>query len=113
MAYSFEGFNEGVLTFLCDDNIPSGAPVKMSGSETVEACGSGDCFCGVALTCRNGSAGVAVLGAVTLPYSGTAPSAGYVKLAADGEGGVTASDSGREYLALAVDTAAGAVTIIL
>ena len=113
MSYSFDGFNEGVLTFSCESEIASGTPVKISGSETVCACSSGDKFCGVAVTYRNGSVGVALSGAVTLPYSGTAPSAGYVKLAADGDGGVATSNSGREYLALSVDTVSGTVTIIL
>ncbi|MBQ8943745.1 MAG: hypothetical protein IJ050_04510 [Clostridia bacterium] len=113
MSYSFEGFNEGVLTFSCEDEIICPAPVKMSANAGVAACGQGEKFCGVALNCKNGDAGVCLTGAVTLPYSGTAPAAGYAKLAANGEGGVSASTGGREYLVLDTDTAAGTVTFIL
>lgn len=113
MSYSFEGFNEGVLTFSCSGDIAAGSPVKISGNGEVSACSDGDKFCGVAVNCRNGSAGVALSGTVTLAYSGTVPAAGYVKLAADGSGKVKTASGGREYLALSVDTTAGTVTIIL
>ena len=113
MSYSFEGFNEGVLTFSCGGDIAAGTPVKISGNGEVSACSDGDRFCGVAVSCRNGSAGVVLSGAVTLACSGTAPTAGYVKLAADGSGKVKTASGGREYLALDVDSTAGTVTIIL
>ena len=113
MSYSFDGFNEGVLTFSCAEEIAPGAPVKISGNGEVTACSDGDRFCGVAVNCRNGSAGVALSGAVTLPFSGTAPTAGYVKLAAAAGGKVKTLSSGAEHLALSVDAAAGTVTIIL
>ena len=45
--------------------------------------------------------------------SGTAPSAGYAKLASDGNGVKADTTNGREYLVLEVDSTAGTVTFLL
>jgi hypothetical protein len=113
MSVSFDGFGTSALTFACADEIQPGTPVKMTAPGEVAPCSQGDEFCGAVASYRGGYAGVNLCGTVTLALSGTAPSAGYAKLAADGSGGVAVSDSGREYLVLDTDTAAGTVTILL
>ena len=112
MSVSFNGFNENTATFKANEEIAGGAPVKMSETDTVAACESGDKFCGFAIDCGGGYASVQLSGTVTAIYSGSAPEVGYVNLASDGEG-VTVSDSGREYLVLAVDEAKKTVTFIM
>ena len=112
MSVSFGGFNENTVTFKTENEITGGTPVKMSASGTVEACASGEAFCGIAIEGSNGYASVQLSGAVTLKYSGTAPEAGYAKLVSDGAG-VKSADSGREYLIVAVDESATTVTFII
>lgn len=112
MAVSFGGFNENTATFKVSGEITDGMPVKMSESGTVAACADGDAFCGI---CRNGDeayAAVQLSGAAKMTYSGTDPVCGYAKLAASAEG-VQASDGGREYLVVEVDTQAKTVTFIM
>ncbi|MBQ2904786.1 MAG: hypothetical protein IJE48_10345 [Clostridia bacterium] len=112
MSVSFSGFNENTATFKSNEEIAGGTPVKMSGTETVAAAASGEAFCGIAVDGDGEYASVQLSGAVRSKYSGTAPAAGYSKLVSDGEG-VTASESGREYLVVAVDEAAETVTFII
>ena len=112
MSVSFNGFNENTATFKANEEIAGGMPVKMSESDTVTVCGNGDKFCGFAIDCGSGYASVQLSGTVTAVYSGSAPDVGYVNLASDGEG-VTVSESGREYLVLAVDEAKKTVTFIM
>ncbi len=108
MTVSFEGTGQKIVTFEAADGVTAGMPVKMSENRKVAAAAAGDIFCGVALdAAEDGFASVVLGGFVTLPYTGTAPSVGYVKLAADGSGGVTVGDKGRDYLVTEADTAAG------
>ncbi len=112
MSVSFGGFNENTATFKSTEEIAKNVPVKMSESNTVAACANGEAFCGIAVECSGGYAGVQLSGAVTANYSGTAPEVGYTALVSDGEG-VKASDSGREYLVVAVDETAMTVTFLM
>lgn len=115
MSVSYEGIGQWAATFACG-GVREGQVVKVSESGTVSACEAGDRFCGVALAVsRDGEAcTVALGGMVTAGYSGgTAPTAGWVDLAADGSGGVTVAEGGRSYLAVDVDSAAGTVTFVL
>jgi hypothetical protein len=114
MSISFEGIGQWAATFGCDGDVTEGQVVKISGNGAVSACASGDAFCGVAVSVgRDGGACSVVLGGlVTVPYTGTAPGLGWVKLAADGNGGVSAGQ-GRERLAVDVDTAGQTVTFAL
>ncbi len=112
MSVSFGGFNMNTATFKMTGEIAKNSPVKMSSSETVAACAGGEEFCGFAVDCGNGFASVQLCGAVTAPYTGTAPSVGYETLAGSGDK-VTVSDSGREYLVIAVDTTASTVTFLM
>ena len=114
MSISYKGFNDKLLTFKISGTVAENTPIKLSANDTVSACSDGDEFIGVAVQARNGLVAVQMSGAVTLPYSGsTAPSAGYVSRAADGEGGVKVPASGgKKALAVNVDTTAQTVTFI-
>lgn len=116
MKVSYEGIGQWAATFACS-GVSEGQVVKVSGNGTVSACAAGDSFCGTVLAVsRDGSACTVVLGGmVTAVYSGdTAPAAGWVKLTADGSGGVTVPASGgQSYLAVDVDSTAKTVTFVL
>lgn len=111
MSVSFGGIGEVAATFLNNAASPAavGAPVRMSGVGEVAAAGSGERFCGIALSSVSGASCVRLGGYVTAAYSGTAPAVGYVKLAGDGAGGVAVNAAGGEYLVAEVDTAAKTV----
>ena len=115
MKLSYEGIGQWAATFACD-GVSAGQVVKVSGNGTVAKCADNDGFEGAVLSvARDGKAcSVAMGGMVTVSYSGTAPTAGWNTLAADGKGGVTVvSDGGKGYLAVEVDTTAKTVTIVL
>lgn len=111
MNVSFNGYNEGVLTFEAESGVTVGTPVTMSGNGKVKAAQNA-VFCGVCINSRNGYAGVQINGYVTVEYSGTL-SVGYNKLvSADGK--VKAdTTNGREILVVDVDSTAKTAGIIL
>lgn len=115
MKVSFGGIGETVATFYNSGTSAavSEAPVKVSGNGEVSCCAGGDRFCGVAISAEDRFVSVQTGGFVTLPYSGTAPALGYVKLVADGSGGVKTGSSGGEYLVVGVDTADVSVTFVM
>ena len=116
MKVSFEGIGECVATFYNSASAAAktGQPVKLGGNGTVAACAAGDSFLGVAVAADEDFAAVQLQGFVTLPYTGTAPTAGYVTLGADGSGGVkTVSTGGRGCWVIQVDTAASTVGFML
>lgn len=112
MSVSFGGFNENTATFKVTEDIEKGSTVKVSDSNTVAACSGGEAFCGIVTECSGGYASVQLSGAVKAEYTGSTPEVGYTKLAGDGIY-VTASDNGKEYLVIAVDEAAMAVTFLM
>ena len=113
MNLSANGFLQAALTMCTADTISAGTPVKLTDNFTVAAAADDDAFIGVALTGDDRFCCVQMRGSVTLPYSGTAPEVGVGVLAADGDGGVKAAESGTSVLILAVDETAGTVTCIL
>ena len=122
MAISFGAIGERYVTFLAGSGAEAGVLCKVTGNAEVGACASGDCFCGVVTQVRGGTASVLMGGYVELPYTGTAPAAGFAELVADGAGGVrvpaaaTASkpaEMGRSYLVVRVDTAGKTVGLFL
>ena len=113
MKLSANGFLQAVLTMQSDTPITVGTPVKMTDNFTVAAGENGDAFCGVVCTSRDTICGVQLRGSVCLPYSGSAPEAGFAVLACDGEGGVSAAESGTNVLVLAVDTDTETITCLL
>ena len=87
MNVSYEGIGQWAATFACS-GVSEGQAVKVSGNGTVAACAeNGEASDGVVLSvARDGKAcSVAMGGMVTVSYSGTAPTAGWNTLAADGK----------------------------
>lgn len=100
MDIRFNGFNENVVTFLCDSTAAAGKVVRMKENGTVTACAAGENFIGVCLSVRDGYAAVQLSGYVELPVSGSGVSAGYCTLTAAESGAVKGAQAGREYLVL-------------
>ncbi|MGN0635276.1 MAG: hypothetical protein ACI4I5_03550 [Acutalibacteraceae bacterium] len=113
MNISANGFFDHTLTLQTSSPIPAGHPVKLTDNFTVADTADGDSFCGVLLSCCDGVCAVQLKGAVTLSYSGTAPSVGSASLVCDGNGGVKSAENGTAVLILSVDTTANTVTCIL
>lgn len=109
---SFEGIGEMVATFYAQEGVAAGEVVKISGDSTVGACADGDRFCGVAVNVKDGCAGVQVKGFAKVSCADSAVTVGYVKLGADGNGGVKKAADGEEYLVIS-DDGAGNITIAL
>lgn len=114
MTFSYEGIGEWCATFGCGE-VTEGAVVKMDGSGAVKTCSEGDAFVGaVRAIGHDGKACSVQLGGMTkVPFTGTAPAAGYVKLAANGSGGVSANNAGVSYLVAEVNEADQTLTIKL
>ena len=116
MKVSFEGIGENVITFYNDMLKPAelGNPVKMSANGEVSACSSADRFFGVCIDSDTDYAAVQTAGYIHVNYSGeTAPTVGFVKLAADGNGGVAVNSAGNELVVIDVDTANSIIGIML
>ena len=107
---SFGGIGEVVATFYAGETVKAGQVVKMSGDSTVAACAAGDGFCGAALSCECGCAGVQVEGFAAVSCGDSSVTVGKVALAADGNGGVKKTAGGQEYWVVA-DDGAGTITI--
>jgi|GEM_PF-45703 len=92
-----------------------GYPVKFTGNREMGHCSADDHFDGIVEAINNdGTLTVVKRGWKKIAYSGTAPTAGRVKLEADGAGGVREDSSdGEEYLVGDVDTTNGTLTIWL
>jgi len=115
MSISFGGIGEYAATFYNNSAAPAaaGRAAKISGSGEVSVCSDGEAFAGVCVSAGAEFAAVQLRGFVKLPYSGTAPSLGYVKLSADADGGVKAATGGREYLVVEVDAPVATVGLFL
>ena len=115
--FSFEDIGAVVATFAAQEGVQGGRVVKITGSGTVGPCGDGELFCGVAVSCRNGAAGVQVQGFVQVPV--TLPIAlGWSRLVADGSGGVMAAgeeedDAGTSQQAAAAAPAQGVCALVV
>ena len=96
MAISFGAIGERYVTFLAGSGAEAGVLCKVTGNAEVGACASGDCFCGVVTQVRGGTASVLMGGYVELPYTGTAPAAGFAELVADGAGGGCGVEAGGD-----------------
>ena len=100
---SFEGIGGEIATFWAEAGVQSGQVVKLTADSTVAPCAVGDRFCGVAVSVREDVAGVRMGGFVQLGCADGGVTPGYVKLCADGNGGVKKATSGEEYLVVADD----------
>lgn len=112
MHVSFEEIGRMSVT-LPAGTCKAGQVCKVNASGKADTCAAGDKFCGVAETIRGSIAGVQLHGFVTLPYTGTAPTMGYVTLSANGSGGVKVDTNGASYLTVQVNTTAKTVTFEL
>ena len=113
---SFEGIGDVVATFYADGAVKGGQTVKSSGDSTVKLCAAGERFCGVAAGAdREGCVAVQTGGFAQVSCADSTVTVGYVKLTADGTGGVKkagSGDAGQEYWVVA-DDGAGIITIKL
>lgn len=111
---SFDDIGQVIATFEAS-GVTAGQVVKVTGNGQVGACSAGERFCGVALAGRGGFAGVQVRGFATVK-AGSTVTTGWVKLTADGSGGVkvaATADDGQEYLVVEVDSTAGTAVLYL
>ncbi len=109
---SFKGIGQWCATFM-GAQLQEGSVVKVSKNGEAVACESGDGFIG-AVICIDGEAATVQLGGFAeVTYTGTAPTLGYVGLAADGKGGVQASESGKTYWVVDKDETAQSIMILL
>ncbi|MBQ8209375.1 MAG: hypothetical protein IJZ35_02190 [Clostridia bacterium] len=113
MKISLKGYGENTATFKINSAITGGEPVCMEDNLTVKSCEAGDAFIGCAVNSKDGYACVQLDGYATFTYSGTAPEVGICNLAADGNGGVCVSESGRQFIVTDVDTVSSTAGIIL
>jgi hypothetical protein len=113
MICNANGFAQQVLTMTTAASLDCGTPVSLSGNFTAAAASNGDAVFGVALSCRDGVCAVQVQGAVTLPYTGSAPTVGFGSLVCNGSGGVKTSAEGTPTRILAVDSVQNTVTFML
>jgi hypothetical protein len=114
MELSFSGFGENAATFLAQEGVAPGMPVKITANGTVGPCAADDDFCGAALSVRGGYAAVQLCGYARLPYDGEAPAAGWRALSAAGDGKIKAAASGgRVLLVLDVDETEKTCGVIL
>jgi len=102
MKVSFNGYDEKMITFACNETVKKGSLVKLTQNGEVAACEDGDNFVGVAVNVRGGYAGVQMGGYISVPVSGSA-ALGFQKLsAASGSAVKIAASGGREHLVLDV-----------
>lgn len=104
MAIRLQGYNSRYITFLAEGELEPGNTVILSENDTVKRAASGK-FAGLAHSLRGQYALIQTGGFAESRYSGTAPSVGFQKLAADADAGVTVSEQGREVLITSVDPA--------
>lgn len=113
MNISMKGYGENTVTFKAQGLVCPAHTVKMTDNLTVAPCEAGDTFSGVAVNIRDEYACVQLCGHAELDYTGAAPCVGYCTLVADGKGGVSVGENGREYLVVSVDTEKSKAEIIL
>lgn len=104
MKVSFNGFNENSLTFMCEEEIAKGYPVKITANHTVAKCDDGDAFIGLCFDGDNENAVVQMSGHVKMTYSGTAPALGKTELACAADGSVKENAGGTVCTVVAVNT---------
>ena len=112
---SYRGFNASALTFESDAQFTKGDPVAISSEGACSAAENGDLFIGVCVAVRGNLITSQMEGFVETAYSGTAPTCGWGKLCADGEGGVKVSSASNAplYRIIEVDTENKTVGFIL
>lgn len=113
MSISYGGIGHFSVTFPNNSGI-AGMPCGLDASGNVVLCTNGEKFIGVVERVKEGYCGVQIGGFVELPYTGTKPNPGYVKLCANGTGGVRADDTyGLGYWVVQVNSTTGKLTVII
>lgn len=110
---TMEGIAQECATFQTSSSLNPGIPCKLIAKMLVAPCQDGDEFIGVAARQEGALCSVIFRGFVTLHFSGTAPTYGYVGLAADGAGGVKVSATAVKRLVVAVSTVSKTITLLL
>lgn len=113
MNHNFTGFNTNEVTLDAASAVAAGKAITLADSYTADIPSAGADFCGVCSAVRGSHASVVFSGHTTVAFSGTAPTVGYCKLVADGNGGVKLGDSGRAILVVGVDTDEAVIDIII
>lgn len=104
---SFEGVGAVCATYYAADGVKGGMVVKLSGDSTVDVCGTGDRFFGVAMSDADGGCAAVQMDGVAMVSCDASVVTGWTKLIPDGAGGVKLdAANGHEYLVLSVDTTA-------
>ncbi len=111
----YDGIGAVSATFWRDDDIRDGEVAQLTDNATAASCAAGDAFHGVLESYENDRCCMQLRGCVRVSYTGeTAPTVGWKKLSADGQGGVQVdTTNGREYLVLSVDADDGTVSLLL
>lgn len=109
----FYGFETKELTFYKDKNVAVGKAVGAGALKKATVPAADEKFCGICSAVNDTYVSVIMKGHAVVKYTGVSPVIGYNKLAADGNGNVKVSDSGREILVLDVDTANRTIEILL
>ena len=112
MSVSFYGTQEVVLSFEAD-TVTNGYPVVVSQNNQVSDAQDGAVPVGVALHVRQDIAAVQVKGYLELPYTETAPSLGWARIVANGQGGVKSAPEGLSCLLVNIDTDSKTVGLYL
>lgn len=109
-----KGFETKEVTLFCDDSVNTNSVVMLTSAYTVSLPADGEPFCGLCTNITDSFASVVLKGVTDVPYSGSAPSVGYVRLSSDGAGAVKVDDTnGREYLVIAVNSETKTLEILL
>ncbi len=108
-----DGFERKEVTLNATDKVIKGKTVELVDSFLVDSSADGHLFAGVCTHAYKNSASVLLKGYTKVTYTGTAPECGYVKLTADGNGGVKVDENGRYVLVTDVDNENGICGIIL
>ncbi len=104
MNVSFQGYNQNILTFMCDEDIPTNKLVKLTENGKVSVCALSDIPIGVCVNSREGYAAVQLTGYARMPYNYDEPSFSFQRIRSDENGAVMADSSGKEVIVTDIDT---------
>ena len=113
MNYHYEQIGQVCATFASRGESAPGQVCSICNNDTVELCGVECDFCGIVAQSHGDYVSVIVKGFVTVPYTGSDPSVGYVSLSGDGTGNIRTCPDANSYLITKVDTVNKTVTILL
>ena len=117
MKVSFEGYAENVATFEAQETgaarVLPGEAVTLCGNGRVCACTKeGDIPIGLAVSVREGCAGVQTTGYCRLPCA-AGLKAGFQRVSASADGKLKADEAGREAVVVDVDESKGICGVLL